>query len=544
MARKDKGINLNGDAAELSAQERLEKKKKKKRRKIVLTVIFSILGVLVLLIGIGVFAASRAMKKMAGSTVTLDYAQRGDIKSEITLSGTLESEKTMHYTAPATMKVAEAVPTGSYVKKGEVILKFDEQDYAKALKTLEYNKKIDENTYKSGKATMGDSGSKLAQAQADVRKYQAEVDKWQPIVDSYEKDERYDKDVKAVNTEIENQNKKIQEYTALISALDKKVSDYASTLDTDSLAMDEYDKKIEEYKINIDYYTQVADLSAKIKKCQDVIKNVGNQSDGWTKEYTDAKTKLTEAKANLESAKAKVESYKAGMGNGYDKDTNELRAELSAEQAQDAIDELKEYEKGLIAPFDGVVQLMSYTEGDTAAAGTPIVTFVSLDDVHVTLGVGKSDLEKLKEGQDVTIKMLKNEYKGKIRTINRAAVQAGNAGAQVAVTVSVDNPDDNIYLGLDAKCSILTASVTDVRMVPVEAVNIDGTGEFIFAFDKSTMMVHKKYVTTGTSSELFIEIVDGIEDDELIVTNYTGVLEDGKLATPSPESMIMLQQNK
>ena len=44
MARKDKGINLNGDAAELSAQERLEKKKKKKRRKIVLTVIFSILG--------------------------------------------------------------------------------------------------------------------------------------------------------------------------------------------------------------------------------------------------------------------------------------------------------------------------------------------------------------------------------------------------------------------------------------------------------------------------------------------------------------------
>ena len=57
-------------------------------------------------------------------------------------------------------------------------------------------------------------------------------------------------------------------------------------------------------------------------------------------------------------------------------------------------------------------------------------------------------------------------------------------------------------------------------------------------------MVHKKYVTTGTSSELFIEIVDGIEDDELIVTNYTGVLEDGKLATPSPESMIMLQQNK
>lgn len=543
MARKDKGINLNGDAAELSAQERLEKKKKKKRRKIVLTVIFSILGALVLLIGIGVFAASRAMKKMAGSTVTLDHAQRGDIKSEITLSGTLESEKTMHYTAPATMKVAEAVPTGSYVKKGEVILKFDEQDYAKALKTLEYNKKIDENTYKSGKQSEGDVRNKLAQAQADVTKYQAEVDKQQARVDIYEKDEAYEKDCKAVEKEINNQNEKIAEYTAQLTAIEKMVTAYEATLDK-TLSDDEKEALVDAYKVSIDYANKTKDLNNKIKKAKEVIENVSNNQAAWTKDYTDAKTKLAEAKANLEAAKAKVEQYKSGLGNGYDKDTNELRAELSAEQAQDAIDELKEYEKGLIAPFDGVVQLMSYTEGDTAAAGTPIVTFVSLDDVHVTLGVGKSDLEKLKEGQDVTIKMLKNEYKGKIRTINRAAVQAGNAGAQVAVTVSVDNPDDNIYLGLDAKCSILTASVTDVRMVPVEAVNIDGTGEFIFTFDKSTMMVHKKYVTTGTSSELFIEIVDGIEDDELIVTNYTGVLEDGKLATPSPESMIMLQQNK
>ena len=288
--------------------------------------------------------------------------------------------------------------------------------------------------------------------------------------------------------------------------------------------------------------SEIADLNSKIKKCKEVISNVSKNENAWTEDYTNAKTKLAEAKVNLESAKTKVETYKSAMGNGYDKDTTELRAELSAEQAQDAIDTLKEYENGLIAPFDGVVQVMSYTEGDTATAGTPIVTFASLDDVHVTLSVGKSDLEKIKEGQDVTIKMLKNEYKGKIRTINRSAVQAGNAGAQVAVTVSVDNPDDDIYIGLDAKCSILTASVTDVRMVPVEAVNIDGTGEFIFTFDKSTMMVHKKYVTTGVSSDLYIEIIDGIDDGELIVTNYSGVLEDNKLATPSAESMILLQQ--
>ena len=62
MAR-NKGLNLNADGTELSAQERLEKKKKKKKKKIILTVIFSILGVLVIGIGIIAVVVSQAMKK-------------------------------------------------------------------------------------------------------------------------------------------------------------------------------------------------------------------------------------------------------------------------------------------------------------------------------------------------------------------------------------------------------------------------------------------------------------------------------------------------
>ena len=64
---------------------------------------------------------------MAGSTVTLERAQVGDIESEISLNGTIDTDKTIHYTAPATMEIAEAVPASSFVKKGDVILKFDEK---------------------------------------------------------------------------------------------------------------------------------------------------------------------------------------------------------------------------------------------------------------------------------------------------------------------------------------------------------------------------------------------------------------------------------
>ena len=206
------------------------------------------------------------------------------------------------------------------------------------------------------------------------------------------------------------------------------------------------------------------------------------------------------------------------------------------------MEEVLKYENGLIAPFNGVVTAIGYTEGDTAAAGTPICTFSSLDDVHVSLGVGKSDLEKLAVGQDVTIKSLKNEYKGKVATINHSAVQNGKAGAQVLVTISIDNPDENIYLGLDAKCSILTASVENVMTVPVEAVNVDDKGEFVFTFTPSTMTVGKKYVKTGVSSDLLIEITEGLDEKDLIVTDYKGVVEEGKMATPAAESQSLITE--
>ena len=547
---KDKGISLSG-TGDLSAQERLEKKKKKKKRKIVLTVIISILAVLIIAVGIIAFAVTRTMKKMSGSTVTLEKPGQGDISAEINVNGTLESEKTIHYTAPASMVVAEVVPTGSFVKKGDVILKFDEDSYAKALRQLEINSKVSANTYQSQKASSSDVRNKIAKAQAEANKYQAEAnaaqqkaDQYQAVVDSYEKDGKLNKFSADVQTQIALEQANIakdQAFQEQMLEAFKESEEYVALSNEEKAEALAAFMKSGEYKA----------LSDDIAKSQAVINSVSRQVNDQSSDYSKAQTELAKYKAEVETnkakveqAKAEVETYQKSLGNSYDRESANLQEELSTIQAQDSMEELLKYEKGLIAPFDGVVTMVSYTEGDTATMGTPIITFSSLDDVHVTLGVGKSDLEKIAEGMPVTIKMLKNEYKGTITTINRSAIQSGNAGAQVMVTVSVDNPDDNIYLGLDAKCSILTGSATNVMTLPVEAVNIDGTGEFVFTFDSTTMMVKKKYVTTGTSSDLLVEITEGIDANDLVVVSYSGVLEDGKMATPSPESMLLIQGNK
>ena len=547
---KTKEISLNG-SEEMTSQQKLETKKKKKRRKVVRIVVFSIVGTLLLLIGGCVFAISRTMKKMQTGTVSLAHPEEGDIVAEINVNGTVESEKTIHYVSPASMVVKSVKPVGSFVKKGDVIISFEEDSYKKALRQLEINTKVGENTYSSQDVNSADVRKKIAKAQGEMAQYKADMDadqkkadEYKAIVDQYEKDNNLNNFSASVQTQIALEQANIAKCQAIQEQMLEAFKESPEYVALDNEAKAEAlanFMKTGEYKA----------LSDSIAQSQTVINNVSKQSTNQSSDYQKAlteyekyKAKVDADKAKIETSQTEIETYQKSLGNAYDRDSANLQRELASMQAEDSMDELLKYENGLVAPFDGVVTLVGFTEGDTAIAGSPIITFSSLDDVHVTLGVGKSDLEKIAEGMPVTIKMLKNEYKGTITTINRSAVQAGNAGAQVMVTVSVDIPDDNIYLGLDAKCSILTGSATNVTTLPVEAVNIDGTGEFVFTFDPATMMVKKQYVTTGTSSDLLIEITEGINPDDLVVVSYTGVLEDGKMATPSAESMMLLQGNK
>ena len=549
MGRKDKGISLSDESVEVSGQQILEQKKKKKRKKVILTIVIIALVVIALAIGGIAIAVVTSMKKMAGGTVTLVRPEAGDIVSEVTLTGNIESEQTIHYTSPANLIVAKAVPVGSFVKKGDVILAFDEESYNNAHRQLEINGIMSENTYQSSVSGESTTRNKLAQAQADVAKYQAEVDekqkkydekKW--IVDNYEYNGNYTSAQSAVKTQTAYEEANISKCETQMEALLEafEMSPEYIALDNEARA-----KALAEF-MSTGEYKELADSVEYSKK---VIANISKLSQDQTTDYTTAqtdstkyKTELEAAKTKLEAAKESVETLKNQLGNTYDKENKSLQEELNTLQNGQSKKLLEQYEKGLIAPYDGVVTAINYTEGDTATSGTAIATFSSLEKVHVSLGVGKTDLEKLQVGQDVTIKSLKNEYKGHVSTINHSAVQNGNAGSQVLVTVSIDNPDENIYLGLDAKCSILTASVENVLTVPVEAVNVDDKGEFIFTFTPSTMMVGKKYVKTGVSSDLLIEIKEGLDEKDLVVSDYKGVVEDGKMATPTPESQSLITE--
>ena len=94
--------------------------------------------------------------------------------------------------------------------------------------------------------------------------------------------------------------------------------------------------------------------------------------------------------------------------------------------------------------------------------------------------------------------------------------------------VHINNPDDKLIIGLDAKLTIELGTAENVLYVPLAAVNTDSKGDFVYVLKDN--IVEKKYVTTGMSSKNDIVITEGLKKGEEVITTIDSNIIDGMSA--------------
>ena len=95
----------------------------------------------------------------------------------------------------------------------------------------------------------------------------------------------------------------------------------------------------------------------------------------------------------------------------------------------------------------------------------------------------------------------------------------------VSVKIHINQPDDNLILGLDAKVSVNLGTVENVLIVPISSVNSDTQGDFVYVINND--IVEKKYVTTGMASSEEMEIKSGVEKGEKVVLTVDSSIIEG-----------------
>jgi membrane fusion protein, multidrug efflux system len=92
-------------------------------------------------------------------------------------------------------------------------------------------------------------------------------------------------------------------------------------------------------------------------------------------------------------------------------------------EAAAALSELNVRYTRIAAPVDGYVTKKTVREGNQVQAGQPLMAVVSLDDLWVTANYKETELERIRPGQKVTIKV--DTYPGKVFTGTVDSIMAG-----------------------------------------------------------------------------------------------------------------------
>jgi multidrug efflux pump subunit AcrA (membrane-fusion protein) len=282
-------------------------------------------------------------------------------------------------------------------------------------------------------------------------------------------------------------------------------------------------------------------------------------------DFTKAQLDLTQAKATLDLnqsiVNARTELFKQGAIPGRDLDT----AKATLVQSQAAYDIAKQHLESLQnvsnkaaiqnaqgnlesakgkylgaeaqlgyteirSPISGVVTDRPLFAGETAAAGTPLITVMDTSALIAKVHVAQIQAQQFAIGSaaKLTVPGIDDPVPAKISLVS-PALDPGST--TVEVWLRVENPKGALKAGTPVHATITGRTVANALTVPAEAIQTgpDGTSKFVMVINADST-AHKKAVTVGIQTKEDVQILSGVTASDMVIsTGAYGMDENTKV---------------
>ncbi len=291
-------------------------------------------------------------------------------------------------------------------------------------------------------------------------------------------------------------------------------------------------------------------INSQVSSINNGISSVQSSRQGLNDAVTAAQNALTNAQLSLtaqtNSAQAKVVSAQQSLQNAQaqyaklvapaDRSTTQAAySQLISASAQLQSAQLN-YDKTVVkSPIDGQVAALSATVGldagssATVSGATSIATIVTQQQIAI-IQLNEVDTAKIKVGQDaqLTFDALPDlKINGKVSEISGVGTVTSGV-VNYNIKVSFDSQDARIKPGMSTSVNIITESKDNVLLVPSAAIKTGYQGSYVQTLPgvsangrkpvTSSVTPVRKFVQVGDSNDTQTEIVSGVNDGDLIIT--------------------------
>lgn len=298
-------------------------------------------------------------------------------------------------------------------------------------------------------------------------------------------------------------------------------------------------------------------ITARVK--QVLIKENDTVTQGQTVALLDGKdyeTQKEQAEFTLQNAKTIYDRtnylYNIGAKSKEDLDNAQYNYDTAQSKLEEAESNLSE--TVIVSPMDGVVIGEPVTDGTMAVQGnsnpTVIMRIADLSRKQIFAKVDETDIGSVRVGQKATFTV--DAYNGKTFTatvskisqtdmdnswnISNSSSSSSSSSAAViyySVTLDVDDPEGLLMPSMTARVEIETANKDSALAVPLSALKTDKNGTYVIVI-KDDGTTENRYVETGIYGDEFVEIINGLSENEKVDVTMVKKTTTATSARPGP----------
>lgn len=231
-------------------------------------------------------------------------------------------------------------------------------------------------------------------------------------------------------------------------------------------------------------------------------------------------TQYYQAKVAFENSQSTFERYQKlfEVGGISAQDLDNVKTQYEVNKAN--WDTVKKMVK-VLAPISGYVTKISVKESDDVKKETPLATIADLRKLKASINVAEDEISDISVGTNATANWQGFIIEGKVTQVAMAMdpmTQSFNAD------IEFNNGDQKVKAGVTADVTILGGSKSE--SITVERKNIVKKGNNFVAFLAENDVAKEYKIKIGKSSGLFVEIIDGLKENDLMIVEGQMFLED------------------
>lgn len=241
---------------------------------------------------------------------------------------------------------------------------------------------------------------------------------------------------------------------------------------------------------------------------------------------------LDQAKNHFEIVQAQYEvaseSYKLVSEGASPEDIKTVEAQVR--QAQSALELARSQLNNSIvrAPISGSVTGISVKTGELVSSAMPLLSIMDSNELFLKTGISEKDIAAVHIGQDTEILIdafPEVKFSGEVAS---KGVIVDPTSKTMEIKIKIVEPHVDISPGMFARGNILIAHNPDTLTIPSTALTRRVEGLFVFVLDKNEDTVSKRPIITGITEGNQVEIIDGLQEDEIIVILGNIAIEEGE----------------